>query len=132
MQVTHAESCMSLPEGSDLTSPAPKVHVQTYGCQMNVSDSEVVASILETNGFTMTAAPDQADVLLLNTCAIRDQAEAKIWARLQRLRHEKTKAGSGPIVGLLGCMAERLKHRVLEEDRLVDIVAGMPCTRPAQ
>jgi hypothetical protein len=143
----------------------PTVFIKTYGCQMNVSDTELVTSILIENGFRMSNSEDKADVILLNTCAIRDRAEAKIWGKLHLLKHHFAQSqvnrvltcstellhaqqlptkgsivsnkamqnplpglagrrGVRPVVGLLGCMAERLKDQLLES-RLVDIVAGV-------
>jgi tRNA A37 methylthiotransferase MiaB len=125
-------------------------YVETYGCQMNVSDSEIVASVLRSHDYVMTDAPEDADAILVNTCAIRDGAEAKVWHRLRQLRAikaAKTRANrraakraaqdvsgvfedeSGakskvPVVGVLGCMGERLKEKLLERDGLADLVAG--------
>jgi tRNA-2-methylthio-N6-dimethylallyladenosine synthase len=107
---------------------AQSVFIKTYGCQMNVSDTEVVSSILSSSGYKLTNSEDGADVVLLNTCAIRDKAEAKIWGKLQLLKHEqelkkKQKQGSRRVVGLLGCMAERLKDKLLDSG-MVDVIAG--------
>jgi len=124
-------------------------YVETYGCQMNVSDSEIVASVLRSHDYVMTDAPEDADAILVNTCAIRDGAEAKVWHRLRQLRAIKTNKEranrrsakraaqdvsgvfddentyqSVPVVGVLGCMGERLKEKVLERDGLADLVAG--------
>ena len=130
-------------------------YVETYGCQMNVSDSEIVASVLRSHDYVMTDAPEDADAILVNTCAIRDGAEAKVWHRLRQLRAIKTAKAranrraakraaldvSGvfadesdatktssttnvPVVGVLGCMGERLKEKLLERDGLADLVAG--------
>ena len=100
-----------------------KLYIESYGCQMNFSDSEIVASILTKEGYTTTASEKDADIVLLNTCSIRDNAEAKVRNRLQRLQHSK-KNKPELIVGMLGCMAERLKSQLLEEEKLVDLVAG--------
>jgi tRNA-2-methylthio-N6-dimethylallyladenosine synthase len=100
-----------------------KLYIETYGCQMNVADSEVVASILAQKGYTPVAEPGDADLILLNTCSIRDNAEQKIWSRLKEIRHLR-KTRKGLTVGLIGCMAERLKEQVLETERLVDMVVG--------
>ena len=125
-------------------------YVETYGCQMNVSDSEIVASVLRSHDYVMTDAPEDADAILVNTCAIRDGAEAKVWHRLRQLRAIKAAKAranrraakraaqdvsgvfedeSGakskvPVVGVLGCMGERLKEKLLERDGLADLVAG--------
>jgi tRNA-2-methylthio-N6-dimethylallyladenosine synthase len=100
-----------------------KVYIETYGCQMNVSDSEVIMSILGKNGFSHTNDIKGADLILINTCSIRENAEQRIWGRLKAISHLKKKNNT-LIVGLLGCMAERLKEKVLETERLVDIVVG--------
>ncbi len=105
------------------TFESRKLYLESYGCAMNYSDSEIVASILAGVGFTTTNDPKQADVILLNTCAIRDNAESRIWARLHDFKAAK-KTNPGLIVGVLGCMAERLKSELLEKQKIVDIVAG--------
>lgn len=99
-----------------------KVFIETYGCQMNVADSEVVASILEMDGFVLTDTISEADLVLLNTCSIRDNAEQKIFSRLSYFQSLKKK-GIKPVVGVLGCMAERVKEMLINEHH-VDIVAG--------
>ncbi|KAL3133161.1 hypothetical protein ABBQ38_007054 [Trebouxia sp. C0009 RCD-2024] len=104
---------------------ARKVYIETYGCQMNVNDSEVLLSVLADNGYAQTQQDTDADVIFLNTCAIREQAEQRIWSRLAVLKKLKNKNKERPpVVGVLGCMAERLKIKLLESDRLVDLVAG--------
>lgn len=114
-----------LPENVDHTiGPRWKYHIQTYGCQMNVSDSEVVAGLMDGAGYEMVGTSDDADVLLLNTCAIRDKAEQKVWGRLRSLRSEDQSSKRRRVVGVLGCMAERLKTRLLEDEGLVDVVVG--------
>ncbi|HNL87307.1 MAG TPA: MiaB/RimO family radical SAM methylthiotransferase, partial [Methanoregulaceae archaeon] len=100
-----------------------KLFLESYGCQMNFSDSEIVASILTGTGFETTRDFGQADVIFINTCSIRDNAEQRVRARLQDFKKLK-KQNPGLIVGVLGCMAERLKSKFLEEEHLVDIVAG--------
>lgn len=100
-----------------------KLYVESYGCQMNFSDSEIVASILNENGYDTTSNADEADVVLINTCAIRDNAEQRVRNRLQNLNKSK-KQNPNLVVGVLGCMAERLKSQLLEEEKLVDLVAG--------
>lgn len=99
------------------------LYIETYGCAMNLADSEVMASIMQAEGFKTTDDPLKADVVFLNTCAIRDNAEAKIWGRLKEMKGNKRK-NPGMIIGLMGCMAERLKEKLLEQDQLVDIVVG--------
>ena len=100
------------------------VYLETYGCQMNVSDSEIVASVLRTAGFGLTHDPLQADVILINTCAIRENAEQRVRRRLEFFRARKRKHQPDLRIGVLGCMAERLRHKLLEQERLVDIVVG--------
>jgi tRNA-2-methylthio-N6-dimethylallyladenosine synthase len=100
-----------------------KVYIETYGCQMNVADSEVVVSILVNSGFKPTDDIREAGLILINTCSIRENAEQRIWSRLISLKHLKKK-NKEIIVGLIGCMAERLKEKVLETEKLVDIVVG--------
>lgn len=105
--------------------------IETYGCQMNAADSEIVRAILLEHAFAPAASADDADVVLLNTCAVRENAEAKIWNRLEQFRQLKakllrTRASRArlPTVGVLGCMAERLKTKLLEADKMVDLVVG--------
>jgi tRNA-2-methylthio-N6-dimethylallyladenosine synthase len=100
-----------------------KVYIETYGCQMNVADSEVVVSILSTAGFVRTEDINDAALILINTCSIRDNAEQRIWGRLKAISHLK-KRNSDLKVGIIGCMAERLKEQFLEKEQLVDIVVG--------
>lgn len=100
-----------------------KMYIESYGCQMNFSDSEIVASIMSKQGFTSTTNISEADVVFLNTCAIRDNAEQRVWKRLSELKANK-KTNPGMMVGVLGCMAERLKSKLLEEEQLVDMVVG--------
>ena len=97
-----------------------KVYIETYGCQMNVNDSEVVLSILQGEGYSLTESIDEADLILANTCSIRDNAEQRIWGRIDQFRLQK-KTRPDVIIGILGCMAERLKEKLLEK---VDLVAG--------
>ena len=103
---------------------ARQVYLETYGCQMNVSDSEIVASILRDHGYGLTRDAERADVILLNTCAIRENAEQKVRRRLTHFRARKRRAGGALTLGMLGCMAERLRHKLLEQEQLVDLVAG--------
>jgi len=103
-----------------------KLYIETYGCQMNVADSEVVASIMEMDGYSLTDNFADADAILLNTCSIRDNAEQKIVGRLQALRAERRNrktAGHGLLIGVIGCMAERVKDDLVNNHG-VDIVAG--------
>ncbi|MFN3840840.1 MAG: tRNA (N6-isopentenyl adenosine(37)-C2)-methylthiotransferase MiaB [Cyclobacteriaceae bacterium] len=100
-----------------------KLYIESYGCQMNFSDSEIVASILKQEGFDTTAEVDQADVVLLNTCSIREKAEQTVRNRLMQINAIKARKPD-LLVGVLGCMAERLKTNLLEEEKIVDLVAG--------
>lgn len=100
-----------------------KLYIESYGCQMNFSDSEIVASILIDNGFETTKDFRQADVVFINTCSIRENAEQRVRNRLKEFEAIKAKK-PGMIVGVLGCMAERLKSKFLEEEKLVDVVVG--------
>ncbi len=98
-------------------------YIESYGCAMNFADSEVVASILHTNGFGATTNFEEADLIFLNTCSIREKAEATVRKRLTEFRKLK-KLNPGLLVGVLGCMAERLKEKFLQEEKLVDLVVG--------
>ena len=98
----------------------PKVYIETYGCQMNVNDSEVILSILQDAGYALTEDIAQADVILANTCSIRDNAEQRIWGRIDQFKIQKRNR-KGVAIGIVGCMAERLKDELL---KAVDIVAG--------
>jgi tRNA-2-methylthio-N6-dimethylallyladenosine synthase len=100
-----------------------KVYIETYGCQMNVADSEVVVSILSEAGYEATTNIKDAGLILINTCSIRDNAEQRIWGRLKAISHLK-KQNNNLKIGIIGCMAERLKEKLIETDQLVDIVVG--------
>ena len=100
-----------------------KFYIETYGCQMNVADSEVVVSILRDEGFTPADNMEAADLILVNTCSIRDNAEQRVWGRLNMFRNQKKKK-PGTIIGVIGCMAERLKEQLLDSDKMVDLVIG--------
>jgi tRNA-2-methylthio-N6-dimethylallyladenosine synthase len=100
-----------------------KVYIETYGCQMNVADSEVVVSILADAGYESTEEIKDAGLILINTCSIRDNAEQRIWGRLKAISHLK-KQKNDLKVGIIGCMAERLKEKLIETEQLVDIVVG--------
>lgn len=104
-----------------------KVHFEIYGCQMNTNDTEVVWSILKSNGYTRCEDIKDADVIMIVTCAVREGAETKIWNRLNHLKamKEKRSVKKGPLqITVLGCMAERLKQKLLEKEKCVDVVAG--------
>ena len=100
----------------------PKVYIETYGCQMNVNDSEVILSILQDDGYALTEDIGQANVILANTCSIRDNAEQRVWGRIDQFRLRKEQRRD-VIIGIVGCMAERLKDKLLDS-HIVDIVAG--------
>ena len=102
---------------------AKKLFIESYGCQMNFSDSEIVASILSKNGYQVTETKELADLILINTCSIREKAEQTVRKRLELYNNLKQKNKSLKI-GVLGCMAERLKHKFLEEEKMVDLVVG--------
>lgn len=100
-----------------------RLFIETYGCQMNVGDSEIVVSVMQQEGYVYTDKADKADVILINTCSIRDNAEQRIWGRLAEMKRLKKNKPS-LIVGIIGCMAERLKEKLTEGPSGVDIVAG--------
>ena len=103
--------------------PNRKLYIETYGCQMNVVDSEVVAAILQQHRYELTEQIEEADLVLVNTCSIRDHAEQKVRSRLRDLR--KYKDREDPVsIGVIGCMAERLKEKLLEDGSVVDLVVG--------
>lgn len=108
---------------SNTTELKKQFYIESYGCAMNFSDSEIIGSILTEHGYTHTNDEFAANVIFLNTCAIRDNAEKTIRDRLKALRNNKRK-NQDLIIGVLGCMAERLKTKLLEEEKLVDVVAG--------
>ena len=99
-----------------------KIYIETYGCQMNVGDSEVIFSILGKEGYQRTESMNEADVILANTCSVRDNAEQRIWGRIEVFHKQKEKR-DGVVVGIVGCMAERLKDKLLDTHK-VDLVAG--------
>ena len=101
-----------------------KMYIESYGCQMNFSDSEIVASILHDEGFSTTKDITEADLVFVNTCSIREKAELTVRKRLEFYNSIKRDKNPGMLVGVLGCMAERLKEQFLEEEKLVDIVVG--------
>ena len=106
-----------------LTGEGKKLFIETYGCQMNAGDSEIVVSIMQEHGYRYTENINEADIILINTCSIRDNAEQRMWGRLSAMRQIKKRKPS-LIVGIIGCMAERLKEQLIEKGTGVDIVAG--------
>lgn len=122
-QAAASESCEMKVSKDENTGKTKKLYIESYGCQMNFSDSEIVTSIMKDNGFDTTSAFEEADVIFLNTCSIREKAEQTVRNRLQAFN--KLKAARPELtVGVLGCMAERLKSQLLEEEKIVDLVAG--------
>ena len=115
---------LDAPKLADEAAGTQQVYLETYGCQMNVSDSEIVASVLKEHGYGLTRDADAADVVLINTCAIRENAEQKVRSRLGRFRADKEKRGRDVTLGVLGCMAERLREKLLDQEKLVDLVVG--------
>ena len=118
-----AEKSLPKPRSSHNPGLPRKLYIESYGCQMNFSDSEIVASIMVQQGFVFTDQHHEADLILINTCAIRDKAEQTIRNRLLVFNQQKINQPD-LIVGILGCMAERLKTQLLEEEKVVDLVAG--------
>jgi len=112
---------LQLDEKKDNTK---KLFIESYGCQMNFSDSEVVASILANEGYNTTKNLEDADLVLVNTCSIREKAELTVRKRLEKYQAVKRKQNPNMKVGVLGCMAERLKSKFLEEEKIVDLVVG--------
>lgn len=100
-----------------------KVYIETYGCQMNLADTEIVQGILQNNGYGLTKELNDADVVLLNTCSIRENAEQRIYGRLGNIKTLK-KSNPNLVIGIIGCMAERLKKDLIEEKKMVDVVVG--------
>jgi tRNA-2-methylthio-N6-dimethylallyladenosine synthase len=119
------KEAVELPRTSvdELVEGKKRLYIESYGCQMNFSDSEIVAAVMRNAGFATTSQAEEADLIFLNTCAIRDNAEQKVRNRLKQLNSLKKKKPE-LMVGMLGCMAERLKTKLLEEEQIVDIVAG--------
>jgi tRNA-2-methylthio-N6-dimethylallyladenosine synthase len=118
-----AETCDFKVTLEENTGKSKKLYIESYGCQMNFSDSEIVASIMKENGFDTTSDFEHADVIFLNTCSIRDKAEQTVRKRLTQFSSLKNQKPALTI-GVLGCMAERLKDQLLEEEKLVDVVVG--------
>ncbi len=100
-----------------------KIYIETYGCQMNFSDTEIVMGVLNNYGFDSTNDLTQADVALINTCSIRENAEQRIYGRLGNFKSVKN-SNPNLVVGIIGCMAERLRQDLIEEKKIVDLVVG--------
>ncbi|MCS7004383.1 MAG: tRNA (N6-isopentenyl adenosine(37)-C2)-methylthiotransferase MiaB [Cytophagales bacterium] len=118
-----AETCEVRITQNNALSFQRKLYIESYGCQMNFSDSEIVASIMAEHGFGTTSNFEEADLIFLNTCSIREKAEQTVRNRLKHFQAVKRKRPE-VMIGILGCMAERLKNQLLEEEKIVDIVAG--------
>ena len=99
-----------------------KAYIETYGCQMNVNDTEVIFSILAKEGYERTENMEEADLIMANTCSVRDNAEQRIWGRIEQFNLQRKKR-PGTVVGIVGCMAERLKDKLLDTKK-VDLVVG--------
>ncbi|MEI7803484.1 MAG: tRNA (N6-isopentenyl adenosine(37)-C2)-methylthiotransferase MiaB [Bacteroidota bacterium] len=127
LEKTHDESrqgeALSISIEKKSNSNGKFLYVESYGCAMNFSDSEIIASILVEEGFSVTKNFNEADLLLINTCSIRDKAEEKIRMRISELKAVKIKKPEA-LIGIMGCMAERLKAQLLEEEKVVDLVVG--------
>jgi tRNA-2-methylthio-N6-dimethylallyladenosine synthase len=121
----HDETRQGEAYSSSVVNPGfeKRFYIESYGCAMNFSDSEIIASILESEGFGATRNVEEADLIFLNTCSIREKAELTVRKRLTEFKRLK-KSNPSLVIGMLGCMAERLKTRLLEEEKLVDIVVG--------
>ncbi|MBS9524680.1 tRNA (N6-isopentenyl adenosine(37)-C2)-methylthiotransferase MiaB [Litoribacter ruber] len=118
-----AQACDFKTTADENTGKSKRLYIESYGCQMNFSDSEIVASIMKENGYDTTSEFELADVIFLNTCSIRDKAEQTVRKRLSQFNTIK-KEKPELTIGVLGCMAERLKEKLLEEEKLVDVVVG--------
>ncbi|GAB3219114.1 tRNA (N6-isopentenyl adenosine(37)-C2)-methylthiotransferase MiaB [Algoriphagus aestuariicola] len=118
-----AQACDFKTTVDENTGKSKRLYIESYGCQMNFSDSEIVASIMKENGFDTTSDFEQADVIFLNTCSIREKAEQTVRKRLSQFNQVK-KNKPELTIGVLGCMAERLKENLLQEEKIVDVVVG--------
>lgn len=123
LEETRQGEVLTLEQAAPKMETGKQFYIESYGCQMNFNDSEIVASILTKEGFGLTRDYTQADLILLNTCSIREKAESRIRTRLKTLRLVK-KDKPEALIGILGCMAERLKKQLLEQEKMVDIVVG--------
>jgi len=126
MYLTEGKTTVSaegLKLSEELVSGTQKVYMETYGCQMNVNDSEVVMAILKQSGYEYTSKMENADLILVNTCSIRENAEQRVRGRLDVFRLQKKRRPS-LLIGIIGCMAERLKEKLLEEEKMVDMIVG--------
>ena len=117
------EALIKKASSASASNNGKKLFLESYGCQMNFADSEIVASILIDKGYTTTTDYKEADLIFVNTCAIRENAESRVRQRLYDYKKIK-KTNKNLLIGVLGCMAERLKHQFLEQEKLVDMVVG--------
>ena len=117
------KTCETRVTAEKITGQEKKLYIESYGCQMNFSDSEIVTSILQQNGFDTTSDSETADLILINTCSIREKAERTVRNRLMHFNGIK-KRNPEVVIGVLVCMAERLKNKLLEEEKIVDLVVG--------
>jgi tRNA-2-methylthio-N6-dimethylallyladenosine synthase len=106
-----------------MSTKTKKIYVETYGCQMNVADTEVVLSVMDGIGYKLTQQADQADVIFVNTCSVRDNAEARVKQRVSELKNHK-RNNPDVLIGILGCMAERLRTELIDKNNVVDLVVG--------
>ncbi len=116
---------MSVPERPGADTPSRSVYIETYGCQMNVYDSSAIFGLLAARGWTRAEDPETADAVLLNTCSVREHAEHRVISRLGDLRRRRLAAGRRGVVGVCGCMAERLAERLVAEKRAADLAVGV-------
>ncbi|RKP24389.1 CDK5 regulatory subunit-associated protein 1, partial [Syncephalis pseudoplumigaleata] len=123
---TQPDTVPYLEPPSHVIGAGAKYYIEVYGCQMNFNDTEVLMAVMNEAGYTRTKLLDEANIVFLVTCSIRENAEKKIWQRLRELKHLKTGKNRDrpPLIGVLGCMAERLKGELLEKEKLVDVVCG--------
>lgn len=121
--LTNSETGKSVEKKQSNTTGTGKLYIESYGCQMNFSDSEIVTSIMQNEGYSPVTDFEEADIILLNTCSIREKAEQTVRNRLMHFNGLKKKK-PGVTIGILGCMAERLKTKLLEEEKIVDVVVG--------
>nr|XP_033330011.1 CDK5RAP1-like protein [Megalopta genalis]XP_033330012.1 CDK5RAP1-like protein [Megalopta genalis]XP_033330013.1 CDK5RAP1-like protein [Megalopta genalis] len=121
---TNSIDAPNIPYIKDISGSSQKVYFEVYGCQMNVNDTEIIWSVLKSHGYQKVDTISEADIVLLVTCSIRDSAEQKVWNKLKCINVNRKKAKSKLKIGLLGCMAERLKDKILDKGKLVDVIAG--------
>ncbi|MEM6264583.1 MAG: tRNA (N6-isopentenyl adenosine(37)-C2)-methylthiotransferase MiaB [Bacteroidota bacterium] len=121
--IEESQQGVAYEESASGQQPEKLAYIETYGCQMNFSDTEIVASVLREMNYGFTSSEQEADLIFINTCSIRENAESKVWNRLRHIRKRKSENPS-LMVGVLGCMAERLRDKLIEQEQLVDMVVG--------